>query len=507
MSDADDNGLSADPGKGGRDRRIRAIRSGPARPAPGAAPKFSQPVRQIIFMLIVLVLVGIGGWFAYGRILSVFLINPALNGFIFLVFVIGVLTCFWQVGQLVNSVSWIERFASRRRNATEAGVTAQGDPESQGAPRLLAPLAALLGALGPGGGAISTASSRSILDSVATRIDELRDITRYMSNLLIFLGLLGTFYGLSTTVPAVVDTIRALQPQEGESGLAVFEKLMSGLEGQLGGMGTAFSSSLLGLAGSLVVGMLELFVTHGQNRFFRELEEWMSGFTRVDMGGTSAEGLDHNAVAGFLDQVAGQMSDLHEYYLQRDEARAAESAAAEDRIRAMTRGIEGLTAQILTQSALAAERAELASRVLTRMADGQERLSGQLLAGADQTGGSSAALARLADGQDHLAERLLTASAHENAMGATLARIAQGQERLIALAEQPAQVMPVQPTATGIEESDLIEARMHLRSLDYQLSRLVEELAAGRADMAAELRQDITALTRAIRLLGQGDAT
>mgnify|MGYP007000383185 len=124
---------------------------------------------------------------------------------------------------------------------------------------------------------------RSILDSVATRLDEARDITRYIINLLIFLGLLGTFYGLATTVPAVVETIRTLAPKEGQSAIEVFDKLMSGLENQLGGMGTAFASSLLGLAGSLVVGLLELFSGHGQNRFYMELEEWISSFTRVSV--------------------------------------------------------------------------------------------------------------------------------------------------------------------------------------------------------------------------------
>ena len=118
---------------------------------------------------------------------------------------------------------------------------------------------------------------------MATRIDEDQEITRYLSNTLIFLGLLGTFYGLATTVPALVETIRGLTPQEGESGADIFVRLQEGLESQLGGMGTAFSSSLLGLAGSLAVGLLELFAGHGQNRFYREMEEWLSGMTRVGM--------------------------------------------------------------------------------------------------------------------------------------------------------------------------------------------------------------------------------
>ena len=112
---------------------------------------------------------------------------------------------------------------------------------------------------------LTSSSLNSILDSVATRLNEARDLTRYVINLLIFLGLLGTFYGLAITVPEVVNTIKSLVPKEGQTGIEVFDNLMAGLEGQLGGMGTAFASSLLGLAGSLVVGLLELFANHGQN--------------------------------------------------------------------------------------------------------------------------------------------------------------------------------------------------------------------------------------------------
>ena len=191
-----------------------------------AEPFFSQPVRQVTMMLLVLVLVGAGAWFAYGPISSIFFANRWLNGLILGVFVLGALTCFWQVAEMVRSVSWIEGFAAQRPGH-----------EITIPPRLLAPLASLLRSRGPRGGQISSTSARSILESVGTRIDEARDITRYLTSLLIFLGLLGTFYGLATTVPAVVDTIRALAPQEGESGIQVFDKLMTGLERQLGGMG------------------------------------------------------------------------------------------------------------------------------------------------------------------------------------------------------------------------------------------------------------------------------
>ncbi|SCX96861.1 hypothetical protein SAMN05660710_00387 [Paracoccus tibetensis] len=350
-------------------RRITAQRSEALTGA--AAPRFSQPVRQILMMLTVLGLVLVGAWFTYGRILPIFMSNYWLNGLILAVFAIGVMACFWQVGQLVRSVSWIERFAARRRAAIERGASVMPDDN---APRLLAPLAALLGARGPSGGVISTGSARSILDSVATRIDELRDITRYLANLLIFLGLLGTFYGLATTVPAVVETIRALAPEEGQSSLDVFEELMTGLEAQLGGMAVAFSSSLLGLAGSLVVGLLELFVTHGQNRFYRELEEWMSGFTRVSLGGSEGEGLDGAAMSGFLEQMAAQMDRLQEYHAERDSARDDAAMMADERVVVMAQAIEALVLKTEAEQQATSGRAEALTGALARLADGQERL-------------------------------------------------------------------------------------------------------------------------------------
>lgn len=367
------------------DRRISATRDQSLMGA--AAPRFSQPVRQILLMLSVLALVLAGGWLAYGRILPIFMANTWLNGLILAVFALGVLACFWQLGQLVRSVSWIEGFAARRRNAENAPPDAQ-------APRLLAPLAALLGARGPSSGVISTGSARSILDSVATRIDELRDITRYLANLLIFLGLLGTFYGLATTVPAVVETIRALAPQDGETGLDVFDKLMTGLEAQLGGMATAFSSSLLGLAGSLVVGLLELFVTHGQNRFYRELEEWMSSFTRISLASGDGDGVDQAALAGFLEQMAGQMDRLQSYHADRDSLREEAALMADERVVVMAQAVEALVERPdNTQTELADS--------LKRIADGQDKL----LAALSHTRSAAPDLSRL--------ETALTAMTHD----------------------------------------------------------------------------------------------
>ncbi len=388
------------------------------KPVRSAQPYFSQPVRQVMMMLIVLVLVGVGGYLAYGRILPIFSANLWLNGLILAVFLLGVLTCFWQVAQLVRSVSWIEGFAAHRPGH-----------EITIAPRLLAPLAALLRSRGRRGGQISSSSARSIQDSVATRIDEARDITRYLTSLLIFLGLLGTFYGLATTVPAVVDTIRALAPQEGETGMQIFDKLMSGLERQLGGMGTAFSSSLLGLAGSLVVGLLELFAGHGQNRFYRELEEWLTSFTRLGFStGDGEGGLDQAAVAGVLDHMAEQVETMQALLERSDAGRAA----VNERLEMLASAVEGLTHHLQADA------------------------------------GSAAILTRIADGQDRIATLMQRPQADVS-------------------------------EATGPDA----ESRMRLRSIDMQLLRLLEEVAAGRQESMADLRGDLTQLTRAVKALGR----
>ena len=381
-----------------------------------AEPYFSHPYRQLLTMAIVLGLVGFGAYVAFPRVAPVFLANPYLNGFIAFVFVIGVLACFWQVVQLMASVLWIKRYAARRSSMDGASP-----------PRLMAPLATLLRARGARM-QISAASARSILDSVATRIDELRDITRYIVNLLIFLGLLGTFYGLATTVPAVVETIRSLAPNENEGGIAVFNRLMTGLESQLGGMGIAFSSSLLGLAGSLVVGLLELFAGHGQNRFYRELEEWLStitrfGFSSLDGAGPGDQDNEElGATVAALSHIAEQMSALQSLQAESD---ARQAAAGES---------------------------------LAAMGDLMERMAQQM------------------EKSDAGAE--------------TLARIAESQERLADLLER-------QFVESGGNAD--AESRMRLRSIDVQLLRLLEEMAAGRRESTAELRKDIAALTKAMR--------
>ncbi len=282
-------------------------------------PSFSRPTRQAMIMLIILAFVAIGAVAAFPSMSHIFIVSPYLNGVIIAVFVIGVMACFWQILTLLVAVRWIKGFVQDRPGH-----------EFVKAPRILATLEALLRDSRARKSLTST-SSRSILDSVGTRLDELRDITRYIASLLIFLGLLGTFYGLATTVPAVVDTIKSLAPQEGQTAADTFKNLMEGLEDQLGGMGTAFASSLLGLAGSLVVGLLELFASHGQNRFYMELEEWLSSITTLslvgDGEGGAAAGNDLSALYGFMEQTALQIETLKDVSLRGEETRQKTDAA------------------------------------------------------------------------------------------------------------------------------------------------------------------------------------
>lgn len=314
--------------------------------------RFSQPIRQIVLMLAVLGFVGAGLYLGLDQITAIFQANIYLNGAILFVFLIGVLSTFRQVWQLIKSVQWIEGFAGERVGA-----------DLVAAPSLLAPLATLLKTRGARS-QISSGSSRSILDTVAQRIDEDREITRYIGNTLIFLGLLGTFYGLATTVPALVETIRSLSPGDGESGASIFTNLQRGLESQLGGMGTAFSSSLLGLAGSLVVGLLELFAGHGQNRFYRELEEWLSTITRVGFASEDGGGDDGNVMASYVDHMADQMEALQQSLAASEIKRAEMNALLADKVEAMTTGNADETNALLRQVAQGQQE------LLERMKDG-----------------------------------------------------------------------------------------------------------------------------------------
>ena len=226
--------------------------------------RLSSPQVFLFSMLIFLAIAGFVAAILYRQISSAFGTNPGLNGLIIGVLAVGVLLAFNQVVRLFREVRWVNSF--------RAGSEARD-------PVLLAPMKVLLGR--SSATALSMGSLRTILDSIATRLDESRDISRYLIGLLVFLGLLGTFWGLLQTIGSIGATIQSLDPGSGDAN-DVLNALKSGLAAPLAGMGTAFSSSLFGLAGSLVLGFLDLQAGRAQTRFYTELENWLSSVT--DLG-------------------------------------------------------------------------------------------------------------------------------------------------------------------------------------------------------------------------------
>src|SRR5215203_414136 len=241
--------------------------------------KLSSPRIFLVRMMVFLVLCALIVIVLYKQIVFAFVANPGLNGLIVAALIIGILLAFRQVIRLFPEVNWVNSF-----RLADPGLAVERPPV------LLAPMAALLGDR-MGRMAISSTMMRGILDSIATRLDEARDLSRYMTGLLIFLGLLGTFWGLIDTVGSVGRVIQGLQV--GGDAAAIFDSLKEGLAAPLSGMGISFSSSLFGLAGSLVLGFLDLQSSQAQNRFYTELEDWLSTTVR-DFGG-----------AGDLPGVAG----------------------------------------------------------------------------------------------------------------------------------------------------------------------------------------------------------
>src|ERR1700734_2331436 len=225
-------------------------------------------------MLVFLVLCTLIMVVLYKQIIAAFFANPGLNALIGLVLLIGIVLSFRQVIRLYPEVAWVNNF-----RIADPGLAAERQH-----PTLLAPMAAILGGERTGRMTISQQTMRHLLDSIATRLDEARDISRYMTGLLVFLGLLGTFWGLIETVGSVGKVIEGLKVG-GDAG-SMFESLKEGLAAPLGGMGISFSSSLFGLAGSLVLGFLDLQTSQAQNRFYTNLEDWLAT-TVQDVGGTS----------------------------------------------------------------------------------------------------------------------------------------------------------------------------------------------------------------------------
>ena len=284
---------------------------------PASEPIMTRPGRYLKWMTAFLVIAAGVAVVLFSSLQNAFLANPGLNGLIVGVFLVGVVIVFRQVIRLEPEVKWIEA-----QNRADEGLTVPKPPE------LLSPMAAMLGETRRGKMSLSAVSMRTLLDGIASRLDESRDVTRYLVGLLIFLGLLGTFWGLLQTVTSIGSAIGSLNVGSGDVGV-MFDSLKRGLEAPLSGMGTAFSSSLFGLIGSLILGFLDLQAGKAQNRFFNDLEEWLSTATRLSPGGGIGEG-DQSVpayVSALLEQTAESVDDLRRTISRSEEDRAQTNAA------------------------------------------------------------------------------------------------------------------------------------------------------------------------------------
>ena len=268
-------------------------------------------VRMIVFLgLVAALAVALGGPLG-----AAFMGNPAVNGVILGILVAGIIYIFRQVLLLNPEIAWIESFRERLANRD---LTAPSGP----APRLLAPMAGMLGARQGGRVSLSVASLQTLLDGIASRLDETRETSRYLIGVLVFLGLLGTFYGLLETVRSVGGVIGGLDVSAGDVARA-FADMKAGLESPLHGMATAFSASLFGLAGSLVLGFLDLQAGQAQNRFYNDLEEWLSTYTRLSSGplGDVGEASVPAYIQALLEQTADSLEGLQRILARTEESR------------------------------------------------------------------------------------------------------------------------------------------------------------------------------------------
>jgi hypothetical protein len=304
------------------------------------SPAMTNPQRFINRMILFLLLAALAVAGAYEIVFRIFLYNPLLNGLILGVLLVGIIYIVRRVLGLKPEIRWIEAFR-----------TQQPGFSLQAAPRLLAPVAGVLGEQERRGRVrLQAMSVRYLLDSVSARLDESRDIARYLIGLLIFLGLLGTFWGLLQTINSVSTVISGLSVGEGDL-VTLFDDLKVGLAAPMAGMGTAFSSSLLGLAGSLILGFLDLQANQAQNSFYNEMEEWLSSLTRLGGAEPLHAGGDVNVpayVQALLEQTAENLESL-----QRAVARSEENQSSiHSGLIALTERLSALGDQIATEQAL-----------------------------------------------------------------------------------------------------------------------------------------------------------
>ena len=319
----------------------------------------SNPLPYLVRMLLFLAAVAIIAYLLHHDLLRVFLNTPILNSVIVAVLVIGIFFVMRQVISLWPEVRWLRRFQAR-----EPGAPAL-DAQSID---LLAPMAAMLGER-QDNLRLSPTATRALLDGIASRLDERRELSRYMIGLLIFLGLLGTFWGLLETIGAVADAIGGMQVTGGDA-VQMFAKLKEGIEGPLKGMATAFGASLFGLSGSLVLGFLELQASQAQGRFHTELEEWLAGATRLSSGVLQTEGEQGVSVyvEALLERTADGLDELTRTLRRSEETREATAAGNATLVERLSSLAESMRTQQTLLARLAEHSIELRGTV-TRLSE------------------------------------------------------------------------------------------------------------------------------------------
>jgi hypothetical protein len=351
----------------------------------------TQPTRYLIRMIVFLILVYGLAAIISPALIPFYMANPVVNSVIVAVEIFGVFWNLRQVLRLQPEVAWVEKFKRAR-----------GSIEQVTPPKLLSPMARMLAGRNEGRFTISVQSMRTLLDGIASRLDESRELSRYVTGVMIFLGLLGTFWGLLKTVSSVAAVIHGMNLAGGDVN-AMFDQLKSGLAGPLAGMGTAFSSSMFGLSGALILGFLDLTAGQAMNRFFNELEEWLAGLTRLSSGILGGEGETSVPayVQALLEQAAENMEALQRVLTRTEDGRVQSNQL----IQSLAERMNGLVDVMHTSQ-----------KVMIRIGEGQ------------------ATLARLADQRDHGGDDV--ARAHLRNIELLLARLIteseQGRSQLAA---------------------------------------------------------------------------
>ena len=434
----------------------------------------SNPLPYLVRMLLFLVVVACLAYVLHEDLIRVFLHTPTLDGVIMGVLLLGIFFVFRQVILLWPEVNWMRRYQHRDVDAALLPTESIN---------LLAPLAAMLGERQDF--RLSPTATRALLDGIATRLDERRELARYLIGLLIFLGLLGTFWGLLETIGAVADAISNLHVSAGDP-LKMFSMLQGSIEGPLKGMSTAFGASLFGLSGSLVLGFLELQASQAQGRFHIELEEWLARATSLsDPAFAGGEGRAAGVpayIGALLERNAEGVDNLLRALKRIEDSRQATVASNST----LVERLAALAETVRTQQTLLARFTELAIELRCAVT----RLSDRASASDD--------LPRVIEELQAAVDRLVQRPLPEPDREAMAAHQRSLEERL---EHQAAEVRgALARLAERVPDADREAVAAHRRNIETNLTRLVEESERDRATLAEELRGELRLLARTVAL-------